>query len=577
MKFLKTVFASCLGVLLFSFFSLMILFSLLSGSSAPEVEDGSVLLVSLDGMIVDRKDNSLFDNLSRSNDMTTGLDDIVYAIRQAKDDEKIKGICLKTNAVDAGFATMEEIRDALSDFKLSRKFIYAYSGLYTQGSYYVASIADSVYLNPQGAVNYSGISTSSLFCRDLLEKVGVNMQVVKAGAYKSYAESYVGDSLSPENKEQLSALIGSIWNVILDNISSSRGIDKETLASLADSIIPLRPASYLMENGFVDRLIYGDEFRSLLKSRLGLDEKDDLPVVSVSEYVAYMEENFDAASENQPEVAVVYLDGEIDNGSVGGINSTKTVNLLLDLKKDTSVKAIVLRINSPGGSAYGSEQICHVVEKIKKDIPVVASMGDYAASGGYYIASNASAIVSNRNTITGSIGVIALIPNAKELADKIGVHYESVKTNANADVMENLFRPLTPVEQVAMQRSVDDFYQTFVLRCAEGRSMTVDEIKSCAEGRVWSGVDAKEKKLVDQYGTLQDAVSLAANLAALTEYEVSDYPEKKDFWQQMEEIPSIGYEKLKEYEVFSKEKFIFEKIRGLDKVQAIIPYTIELR
>lgn len=577
MKFLKNVFASCLGVLLFSILVFVLLMVLLLGSSTPPIRDNSVLLVSLDGMVVDRKDNHLLDNLSRSKESVIGLNDIVYAIRQAKSDDKIKGICLKCNAVDAGYATMEEIRDALQDFKSGGKFVYAYSGLYTQGAYYAASVADSIFLNPQGAINYSGISASSLFIKDLLEKLGVRMQVVKAGAYKSYAESYVNDSLSDANKEQLEVLIGSIWNVILDNISASRGMDKDELGSLADSIIPLRPASYLLENGFVDSLIYGDEFRSLLKAKVGLEEKDASPLVSVPDYIAYCDEHKEATADDKSEVAVIYLNGEIDNGSVGEINSSKTVNLLLDLKKDSCVKAVVLRINSPGGSAYGSEQICHAVQKIKKDIPVVASMGDYAASGGYYIASNANAIVSNRNTITGSIGVIALIPNAKELADKIGVHYESVKTNRNADITENLFRPLTPVEQIAMQRSVDDFYETFVSRCAEGRSMTVDEVKACAEGRVWSGTDAKEKGLVDQYGTLNDAIELAVKLAGLSDYQLVEYPEKKDFWQQMEEIPSFGYEKLKENEVFSKEKFIFEKIRHLERVQAIIPYTLELR
>ncbi len=576
MKFIKTVFASCLGVIL-AFFLLIMVVAVIAvcSDSSSEIKDSSVLLVSLDGVIDERDDDDIYIDLSFSPSGQTGLSDIRYAIQEAKKDDRIKGIYLKTNVLQTGYATLEEIRDALADFKSSGKFIYAYSGLYTQGAYYVASVADSLYMNPRGSLDFTGISSSSLFCKDFLTKIGVEMQVVKAGSYKSYAESYVNDSMSAENREQLNELISSLWNSIVDSIAISRSIEKDRLLALADSMIPLRSSSYVLEQGFVDGLLFNDQFESLIRSKMGVDSTEDLPTVSVKDYVMDLVKS-NEGKESDDKVAVLYLSGEIDNGS-NGISSSETVKQLRELKKDSTVKAIVLRVNSPGGSAYGSDQICHAIMEAKKSKPIIASMGDYAASGGYYIASNASRIFSDKNTITGSIGVIALLPNAQELSNKIGVHYETVKTNRNADVMENIFRPLTAAERAAMQRSVNDFYDTFLQRCAEGRGMEVEQVKEYAEGRVWSGIDALKIGLVDYAGGLHCAIDSAAAMAKLTDYSVVEYPERKDFFQKLQEIPSIGYEKLKENEVFSKERFIFEKIRNLERFQAIMPYTIELR
>ncbi|MBR5694918.1 MAG: signal peptide peptidase SppA [Paludibacteraceae bacterium] len=576
MKFIKTVFASCLGVILAFFLLIMVVVVIaVCSDSSSEIKDSSVLLVSLDGVIDERDDDDIYIDLSFSPSGQTGLSDIRYAIQEAKKDDRIKGIYLKTNVLQTGYATLEEIRDALADFKSSGKFIYAYSGLYTQGAYYVASVADSLYMNPRGSLDFTGISSSSLFCKDFLTKIGVEMQVVKAGSYKSYAESYVNDSMSSENREQLNELISSLWNSIVDSIAISRSIEKDRLLALADSMIPLRSSSYVLEQGFVDGLLFNDQFESLIRSKMGVDSTEDLPTVSVKDYVMDLVKS-NEGKESDDKVAVLYLSGEIDNGS-NGISSSETVKQLQKLKKDSTVKAIVLRVNSPGGSAYGSDQICHAIMEAKKSKPIIASMGDYAASGGYYIASNASRIFSDKNTITGSIGVIALLPNAQELSNKIGVHYETVKTNRNADVMENIFRPLTAAERAAMQRSVNDFYDTFLQRCAEGRGMEVEQVKEYAEGRVWSGIDALKIGLVDYAGGLHCAIDSAAAMAKLTDYSVVEYPEKKDFFQKLQEIPSIGYEKLKENEVFSKEKYIFEKIRNLERFQAIMPYTIELR
>jgi protease-4 len=576
MKFIKTVFASCLGVILAFFLLIMVVVVIaVCSDSSSEIKDSTVLLVSLDGVIDERDDDDIYIDLSFSPSGQTGLSDIRYAIQEAKNDDRIKGIYLKTNVLQTGYATLEEIRDALADFKSSGKFIYAYSGLYTQGAYYVASVADSLYMNPRGSLDFTGISSSSLFCKDFLTKIGVEMQVVKAGSYKSYAESYVNDSMSSENREQMDELLSSIWNSIVDSISVSRSIEKDRLLALADSMIPLRSSSYVLEQGFVDGLLFNDQFESLIRTKMGVDSTEDLPTVSVKDYVMDLVKS-NEGKESDDKVAVLYLSGEIDNGS-NGISSSETVKQLRKLGKDSTVKAVVLRVNSPGGSAYGSDQICHAIMEVKKNKPVIASMGDYAASGGYYISSNASRIFSDKNTITGSIGVIALLPNAQELSNKIGVHYETVKTNRNADVMENIFRPLNTAERAAMQRSVDDFYDTFLQRCAEGRGMEVEQVKKYAEGRVWSGVDALKIGLVDYAGGLHCAIDSAAAMAKLTDYSVVEYPEKKDFFQKLQEIPSIGYEKLKENEVFSKERYIFEKIRNLERFQAIMPYTIELR
>ncbi|MBR4815295.1 MAG: signal peptide peptidase SppA, partial [Paludibacteraceae bacterium] len=502
MKFIKTVFASCLGVILAFFLLLMVVVVVaLCSESSPEIKDSSVLLVSLDGEIVDREDDDVYVNLFPSQVGQTGLSDIRYAIQEAKKDDRIKGIYLKTNVLQTGYATLEEIRDALADFKSSGKFIYAYSGLYTQGAYYVASVADSLFMNPRGSLDFTGISSSSLFCKDFLTKIGVEMQVVKAGSYKSYAESYVNDSMSSENREQMNELLSSIWNSIVDSISISRSIEKDRLLALADSMIPLRSSSYVLEQGFIDGLLFNDQFESLIRTKMGVDSTKDLPTVSVKDYVMDLVKS-NEGKESDDKVAVLYLSGEIDNGS-NGISSSETVKQLQKLGKDSTVKAVVLRVNSPGGSAYGSDQICHAIMEVKKNKPVIASMGDYAASGGYYISSNASRIFSDKNTITGSIGVIALLPNAQELSNKIGVHYETVKTNRNADVMENIFRPLTAAERAAMQRSVNDFYDTFLQRCAEGRGMEVEQVKEYAEGRVWSGVDALKIGLVDYTGGLR--------------------------------------------------------------------------
>lgn len=584
MNFIKQVFASCLGVLLafiafsvLSIFVVAVAYVAAGKGSVPSVQEGSVLSISLDGVIVDHKDSESWESLLGKDSHYTGLDDLLSALQKAKKDDRIKGISLKLNSLGASYATAEEIRKALKDFKQSGKFVYAYSGLYTQGAYFVASVADSVFVNPEGSIEFSGISSSSMFVKGFLDKVGVEMQVIRCGAYKSYAESFANDTMSAENREQMQDLIDSIWDVVLDEVSADRKMDRALLAHLADEYLAVKPAAFLEANRLVDGIVYGDEYEHLLRTKLCISPKTELPLVKLEDYLAVIEDENLSWSDASTKVAVLYLGGEIDNGNTDGISSSKTISLLSELDQDSTVKAIVMRVNSPGGSAYGSEQICHTVQQVKQHKPIVVSFGDYAASGGYYISSNADKIYSNATTITGSIGVIAMVPNAQELADKLGVHYETVKTNRNADLLENVFRPLSENERGAVQASVDRFYSVFLQRCATGRNMSVDQVHVYAQGRVWSGVDAHKLNLVDSIGTLRDAIGEAAALANLSDYELASYPKKKEFWEQLEDFPAIGYEKLFGNDVFSKEKYIFEKIRNLERVQAIIPYTIELR
>lgn len=569
-------FNSCLGILLTTILSLVLVVSLLVGilGGSSSIPDQAILQLSLDGKIVDHDaGGALSDMLDK--DRSVSLEDVLNALRLAKDDERVKGVSIRINSMGASYAAAEEIRKALADFKESGKFVYAYSGLYSQGAYYLSTAADSIFLNPEGSLDFSGISSSSLFFKGFLDKLGVEMQVVRCGAYKSYAESFANDTMSAENREQMGELISSIWESVLDNVSLSRGVSQEELKALADEYMVVKPASYLLEKRLVDGVVYGEEYQNVIRERLSIPSDEELPLVGVEEYLD--SESSRLLSSSPDQIALVYLSGEIDNGNTDGISSSRTVKLLWDLDKDPNVKAIVLRVNSPGGSAYGSEQICHVVQKVKKHKPIVASFGGCAASGGYYLASNADMIFSDHTTITGSIGVIAMVPNAKDLADKLGVHYETVKTNTNADLMENVFRPMSERERKAVQASVDRFYSTFLQRCSEGRDMPVEEIHQYAQGRVWSGDDAKELNLVDSIGTLDDAIHEAAFMAGLNGYALETYPKKRGFWEQLEEIPAIGYEKLFGNDVFSKEKYIFEKIRNLERVQAIIPYTIELR
>lgn len=542
-----------------------------------------VLLLSLEGQITDKEEGDAY-GYYFGEDAKQSLKTITTSIKRAKDDSSIEGIYIRPGIMQTGYATLEEIRKSLLDFKESGKFIVSYSGSYTQGSYYVSSVSDKIYLNPQGMLDFRGIASSSIFYKPLLDTLGVDMQVIKVGTYKSFTEKYTSDTMSGANREQVNEMIGTIWASILKDIAQSRGMDTMLLASMADEMIPFQTARQVKKLGLVDSLLYVDEVEREVKKRIGIGESKEYTLLSMDDYIE--EEDIlskDKKGEKEGKIAVVYASGEIDNGNTGGISSSKYVKQLLSLRDDDEVKAVVLRVNSPGGSAYGAEQIWHAVERLKEMKPVVVSMGDYAASGGYYMSAGADYIMADEKTITGSIGVFCVIPNVQRLTEKIGVRQEIVRTNRNSDLLSNFLRPLTENERDVLQNHVGEVYNVFLERCSKGRKRTMEEVENIAEGRVWSGTDALKIGLVDKIGTLDDAINHASKLVGLniSGYQVVTYPKEKNWWERMTELPSIGYEKMKTsidpLSEIRREMQMIERLQEMDKDQAVIPFELEIK
>lgn len=565
------VVATIVGITLCFFFSFMILLlvaAFADGASGP-VTKKSVLNLRLEGVVNDRSTDNRLASIGLE-DYSIGLDDVLLAIKAAKTDDMIQGIFLEPGAVSCGSASLSEIRDALADFRKSGKFVYAYSGAYTQGLYYLSSVADSVFLNPVGTVDWRGMAYQGIFYKRVLEKVGVEMQVVKVGTYKSFTEQYTNEKMSDANREQASSLVNDFWKVVSDSVASSRKLSPSLLKAAADSMLSFQPADSVLALKMVDKLAYRDEVLNSIRLRMGLDKGKKIPAVSPQDYVAGL-----VPVEEGGEVAVLYAVGEIDNGTIDGINSDKVVKQIQNLADDDKVKAVVFRVNSPGGSAYGSEQIWHALQLLKKKKKLVVSMGDYAASGGYYISCCADAIVANPTTMTGSIGVFGVIPNVGHLADKIGVDYDVVKTSESADFLNGL-ESMTPVQQRRMQQYVGSCYSLFKKRCAEGRAMKEEEIENIAQGRVWSGVRAAQIGLVDQLGTLDDAVELAAKIAGLESYYTVDYPSKKSFFEELvDKTPSFGVRMFAPKQ-FERERKAIEQALKLERLQAAMPMTIRV-
>ena len=574
------IIVSC--VVLF-FISILVLFGMLSSSEAEtQVSKNSVMMLDLRGSLSERSQDNPFEIFLGEDETSYGLDDILASIRKAKEHENIKGIYLQSGSMNINFASMEEIRKALADFKESGKFIVAYGDQYTQGLYYLASIADKVLLNPQGSIGWYGLSSTPVFYKDMLEKIGVEMQVFKVGTYKSAVEPFISTEMSPANREQVTAFLNGIWGQILADVSASRGISKEKLNEAADTMMMFRPATDCVEYGLADTLIYKNDVRDYLKGMVGIDEDDRLPILSLKDMVNVKKNVPKDKSGNI--VAVYYAYGSIDNGSSRtgseeGIYSEQVIRDLRKLKEDEDVKAVVLRVNSPGGSAYGSEQIWHAVTELKKEKPVIVSMGDYAASGGYYISCNADSIVADPTTLTGSIGIFGMFPNLKGLTDKIGLSFDVVKTNTYSDFGAG-GRPLNNGEKALLQNMVNEGYELFVKRCAEGRGMTTDEIKAIAEGRVWTGAKAKELGLVDELGGLDRALEIAIAKAGLEAYTVLSYPGKQSFFEALMDTNPGGYIqshilKGKIGEIYSQFQWLND-LENCDKIQARIPFELNI-
>ncbi|RHB30380.1 signal peptide peptidase SppA [Bacteroides nordii] len=589
--FFKFTLATVTGIILSSivlfFIGIMVIFGIVSSSDTETVvKKNSVMILDLNGILVERTQESLENVLSMltgDNSNVYGLDDILASIKKAKENENIKGIYIQASALGSPYASLQAIRNALTDFKESGKFIVAYSDGYTQGLYYLSSVADKVILNPKGMIEWRGIASAPIFYKDLLQKVGIEMQIFKVGTYKSAVEPFIATEMSPANREQVTEFIGSIWGQVVSGVSDSRNISPDSLNAYADRMLMFYPAEESVKCGLADTLIYKNNVRDYLKQLANVDKDDRLPILGLDDMIN--------VKKNVPKdksgdiVAVYYASGEITDqsgsaASEDGIVGNKVIRDLRKLKDDKDVKAVVLRVNSPGGSAFASEQIWHAVKELKAEKPVIVSMGDYAASGGYYISCVADTIVAEPTTLTGSIGIFGMVPNVKELADKVGITYDVVKTNKFAD-FGNLMRPFNNDEKALMQMMITEGYDTFLTRCAEGRHMTKEAIGKIAEGRVWTGETAKKLGLVDELGGIDKALDIAVKKANLNGYTVVSYPEKKDFLSTLLDTKPTNYvesqlmkSKLGDY---YKDFSLLKNLSERSMIQARVPFELNIK
>lgn len=584
-EFLRSTLATITDVLICGFIFIILGVTMLAGivaSSESEtlVMPNSVFTLELKGTVQERYQPSPVDQFFEDQISTYGLEDILSSIQKAKENEQIKGIYLHTGALACSTASLQAIHRALADFKQSGKFLIAYADMYTQGGYYLASVADKVIVNPVGSLSWHGLASETMFLKDFLAKIGVKMQIFRVGTYKSAVEPMTNTEMSPANREQTQAFLESTWKSIVDDVAASRNISVDSLNLLADKNMDLRPAEDYVHCGLADTLMYKDEVLSYLKSLAGLTEEDDFHTLSLDEMTRV--KSATPKSKTRDVVAVYYAYGEIDNGSSydEGINSEKMTKDLRDLRKDKNVKAVVLRVNSPGGSAYGSEQIWREVNLLKAEKPVVVSMGDYAASGGYYISCAANKIVAEPTTLTGSIGIFGMMPDASELlTNKLGLHFDGVKTHKMAD-MGSMSRPFNAEESALMQQMVNQGYALFTKRCAEGRNIPLEELCKIAEGRVWTGSMAKELKLVDELGGLDTAIQLAAELGKVKDYKLKSYPAKQDFLTELLNTRTDRYIHGQLQETFGEYYQGFEWLRHVkqsDRLQARLPFNMRIQ
>ena len=586
--FLKTTLACILALVIAGFILPFVVIGFIAGIVASSGESGvieknSVLFLDFNGTIEERVVENPLATIMTDEFKSYGLDEIIAAIKEAKANKDIKGIYLQAGVVESiSSASLEEIRGELESFKESGKFIVAYGDQYSQGLYYLATVADKVIVNPQGSIGWHGLASSPIFYKDLLEKVGVEMQVFKVGTYKSAVEPFIATEMSDANREQVAELLDSTWDELLTAVAASRNIPKEKLNEYADKFMDYCPAQEYVACGMADTLLYKDGVLSYLKSLTGVDDDDDLNLVTLETMreKQKLDQTLKEVSDKD-RIAVYYAFGEIDGStsSLEGINSKKVIKELRELREDDDVKAVVLRVNSPGGSAYGSEQIWREVTLLKAAKPVVVSMGDYAASGGYYISCAADCIVANPTTLTGSIGIFGMFPMVEKLLkDKIGLDFDVVKTNRMAD-FGTLSRSFRPEEKAVLQNYINNGYALFLKRCADGRGVAVEDIAKIAEGRVWTGSKAKEIGLVDELGDLDKAVAIAAQKAGLADYSVKAYPEEKSIVEKILDTNKEDYmeamvrENLGGY--YNSVKFI-RNIGNCDNIQARLPFELNI-
>ncbi|HEY4786323.1 MAG TPA: signal peptide peptidase SppA [Bacteroidales bacterium] len=533
-SFFKYLLATIVGILISSiilFFIFLGVVSAIISSTEKEVtiNSNSVLKIELNKPIPDRSSENPFEHFDYKNlkpNITLGLNDILKNIAEAKTDPKIKGIYLDLSMVPTGFGTIEEIRDALIDFKQSKKFIVSYADYYTQGAYYIATAADSIFLNPVGEVAFLGLRAEIMFYKGTFEKLEIEPEVIRHGKFKSAVEPFINDKMSPENREQLNTLLNGLWGHLIDGVSKQRHISKDELNRMADQL-SIRSAKSALENKLIDGLRYKDEIRACLAKLSGAASEKKLEMVTLSQYNKAPKTKKDFPKDK---IAVIYASGEInmgegDNESIGSESLSKTIR---DARSDSSIKAIVLRINSPGGSALASEIIWRELSLSEKVKPLIVSMGSVAASGGYYIASPADTIVADPTTITGSIGVFGMLLNVKNFMNKkLGVTTDVAQTNKHSD-LGSIFRPLTAEEKEIIQSEVENIYDVFTTRVSDGRKLRKTEVDSIGQGRVWGAMDAKKIGLVDVIGGIDKAIEIAAKKAKLKNYRVTELPKQED-------------------------------------------------
>lgn len=589
--FIKSVLATMVGI--FGFFIVMGVLTMMSiigmvasSSAAQNVEENSVFVLNLSGTISDQGTDNPLSLFTGDDSQSTGLNNILSAIKKAKTNDDIKGIYIEAGALMTNYATLQEIRNALADFRKSGKWIVAYGDYYTQGAYYVASVANKVYINPKGIVDWHGIGAQTMFYKDFMAKFGVKCEVVKVGTFKSATETFTEEKMSDANRLQTQTFINGTWQNICTAVSKSRGISIDSLNSYADSYLALQPTEMLMKAKMVDGMMYSDKVKDAVKKMMKLEKDDDIAQLTLNDMLNVKDEKVEG-----DKIAIYYASGDIVQdpkaatmfGNNDYIASRKVCKDLEELMNDDDVKAVVVRINSGGGDAYASEQMWHQMSELRKVKPVVVSMGDYAASGAYYMSAPASWIVAQPNTLTGSIGIFAVIPDFSGLVTtKLGVRFDEVKTNRHSTFGNLMARPFNAEETAMLQASVNRGYSLFRQRVADGRHLPIESVEKIAQGRVWLATDALNIKLVDQLGGIDDAVKKAAELAKLKEYYTSDYPATASWIDNLlNSMSSSGtYLDAQLRQTLGELYQPFTVLRSINKreaIQARIPYAISIK
>lgn len=585
--FFKNVFATFVGIFLFVLVTLLLGFvcifgMVLSSESTTEIENNSVLVINLSGPLSERSDKNVMAEFIGNVASGVSLEDVLSGIEKAKTNKNIKGIYIEAGAfAPNSYASLQEIREALIDFKKSHKWIVAYGDSYTQSAYYLASVANDVYLNPQGMLDWHGLSSQRIYLKDMLAKFGVKMQVSKVGTYKSATEMFTEEKMSDADRQQTSTYLNGIWKYLLKGVSESRNIPIAKLNEYADSVITFaNPTSYLKMK-LIDKLLYTDQVRNEVKKRLGINSDDEIHQISLTDLKAV------EPAKGGSEVAVYYAYGDIVDSPVSNTSFNQhsivgkdVCNDLKELMDDDDVKAVVIRVNSGGGSAFASEQMWHQIMELKKVKPVVVSMGGYAASGGYYMSVPANWIVAEPTTITGSIGIFGMFPDFSGLAsEKLGIKFDEVKTNKNG-TFGSTMRPLTPDEMRMLQVYIDRGYTTFKNRVAQGRNLTMAQVEAIAQGHVYTGEDALKIKLVDELGGLDKAVKKAAQLAKIENYHTVSYPSPDNWFDQIfgENVQDnyLNEQLYTSLGIFYQPFSILRTINQQSAIQARLPYIINI-